>query len=234
MRELIAIALKDLMLAMRDRLGLFFIIGFPVAMGIFFGAINGGLGKQQTRMTLAIVDEDQTTRSKEFIETLRTANDSVTLQTTTREQAVNAVRQGKVAGAIVIPAGFGESIGLFATGTAPQVEVAVDPSRTAEAGLLQGMLLQAAGETTFGGFRDPTQMRELMERSRQQLDAVQDIDLPTRLALQALYGSLETLADRIDSGSIPIWPGLFWLPLLMLPLLSLLLWRRWRGPGAPI
>ena len=51
----------------------------------------------------------------------------------------------------------------------------------------------------------------------------------------ALYFSIiGTLADRIDSGSIPIWPGLFWLPLLMLPLLSLLLWRRWRGPGAPI
>lgn len=51
----------------------------------------------------------------------------------------------------------------------------------------------------------------------------------------ALYFSvIGTLADRIDSGSIPIWPGLFWVPLVMLPPLAFVLWRRWRGPGAPI
>jgi len=51
----------------------------------------------------------------------------------------------------------------------------------------------------------------------------------------ALYFSIiGMLADRVDSGTIPIWPGLFWLPLVMLPLLGLRLWRQWSGPGAPL
>lgn len=51
----------------------------------------------------------------------------------------------------------------------------------------------------------------------------------------ALYFSIVgTLADRVDSGAIPIWPGLFWLPLLLVPLLGLRLWQQWRGPGAPL
>jgi lipopolysaccharide export system permease protein len=51
----------------------------------------------------------------------------------------------------------------------------------------------------------------------------------------ALYFSiLGMLADRVDSGALPIWPGLFWLPLVMLPLLGLRLWRQWSGPGAPL
>ncbi|MDT8438462.1 MAG: LptF/LptG family permease [Wenzhouxiangellaceae bacterium] len=51
----------------------------------------------------------------------------------------------------------------------------------------------------------------------------------------ALYFSvIGTLSDRVDAGTIPIWPGLFWVPLLLLPLLALVFWLRWRGPGAPL
>lgn len=51
----------------------------------------------------------------------------------------------------------------------------------------------------------------------------------------ALYFSvLATLADRVDSESIPLWPGLFWLPIVLAPLLALKLWQQWRGPGAPL
>lgn len=51
----------------------------------------------------------------------------------------------------------------------------------------------------------------------------------------ALYFSvLGTLADRVDSEAIAIWPGLFWLPLVMTPVLAIRLWYQWRGPGAPL
>ncbi|MGB0514828.1 MAG: LptF/LptG family permease, partial [Wenzhouxiangellaceae bacterium] len=51
----------------------------------------------------------------------------------------------------------------------------------------------------------------------------------------ALYFSiLGMLADRVDSGAIALWPGLFWLPLGLVPLLALKLWNQWRGPGAPL
>jgi len=51
----------------------------------------------------------------------------------------------------------------------------------------------------------------------------------------ALYFSvLGMLADRVDSETIALWPGLFWLPLALAPLLALKLWTQWRGPGAPL
>jgi len=48
------------------------------------------------------------------------------------------------------------------------------------------------------------------------------------------FSVLGTLAERVDSETIPIWPGLFWLPLVAIPLLALKLWWQWRGPGAPL
>ncbi|MCA1778827.1 MAG: LptF/LptG family permease [Xanthomonadaceae bacterium] len=59
--------------------------------------------------------------------------------------------------------------------------------------------------------------------------------LVTASLIVALYFSiLGMLAERVDAESIPIWPGLFWLPLVMLPILAMRFWRCWRGPGAPI
>ncbi|MEZ6106135.1 MAG: ABC transporter permease [Pirellulaceae bacterium] len=136
--------------------------------------------------------------SERFVQAMRDGNVSLTMKETDRESAVAAVRRGAISRAIIISEGFGESIGLFTTGQSPSVEIAVDPSRTAEAGLMQGMLLQAAGETIFGGMQDPTQMRDLMERSREQLSQSENVPLPLRLALNAVYGSLDSLADEIE------------------------------------
>ena len=59
--------------------------------------------------------------------------------------------------------------------------------------------------------------------------------LITASVVVALYFSvIATLAERVDSGTIPVWPGLFWLPLVLTPLLTLKLWHQWRGPGAPL
>jgi lipopolysaccharide export system permease protein len=48
------------------------------------------------------------------------------------------------------------------------------------------------------------------------------------------FAGVGTLANRVDAGTMPIWPGLFWAPLIALPLVLIRLWQNWRGPGAPI
>lgn len=59
--------------------------------------------------------------------------------------------------------------------------------------------------------------------------------LITASVVVALYFSvLGMLADRVDAETIEVWPGLFWLPLVMTPLLALKLWYQWRGPGPPL
>jgi len=54
------------------------------------------------------------------------------------------------------------------------------------------------------------------------------------LVVTLYFSIVGMLADRVDSGAIAIWPGLFWLPLIAVPLLVVRLWLRWRGPGAPL
>ena len=39
MRTVLTMAMKDLRLISRDWLGMFFIVGFPMLMGIFFGSL---------------------------------------------------------------------------------------------------------------------------------------------------------------------------------------------------
>ena len=57
----------------------------------------------------------------------------------------------------------------------------------------------------------------------------------TASLLIALYFAVVgMLANRVDAETIPIWPGLFWLPIVIVPMLLLRFWQSWRGPGAPI
>lgn len=54
------------------------------------------------------------------------------------------------------------------------------------------------------------------------------------LLVTLYFAAIGTLANRVDAGSMPIWPGLFWAPLIVVPLVVLRIWRAWRGPGAPL
>ena len=42
MHPVFLIAIKDLKQLLRDRIGLFFLVGFPVLIGVFFGFVFGG------------------------------------------------------------------------------------------------------------------------------------------------------------------------------------------------
>ena len=65
MRTILAMAVKDLRLMTRDWLGLFFIVGFPILMGIFFGSMYGGVGGSgSASLRVAVVDEDESQTSQ--------------------------------------------------------------------------------------------------------------------------------------------------------------------------
>lgn len=64
MRPILTLALKDIKLILRDKAGLFWIIGFPLLMALFFGAIFGGSGGSSvSSVEIAIVDEDKIGRA---------------------------------------------------------------------------------------------------------------------------------------------------------------------------
>src|SRR5262245_21230321 len=130
MRTIFAMAIKDLRLMTRDWLGLFFIVGFPILMGIFFGSMYGGVGGGgSASLRVAVVDEDETPTSRQFVASLA-GTGNVEIVPLAREAAIERVRRGELVGLIALPKGFGETAGLPWMHS-PAIQLGLDPSRKA-------------------------------------------------------------------------------------------------------
>ncbi|MEM7315498.1 MAG: ABC transporter permease [Planctomycetota bacterium] len=200
MGKIWAIASKDLRLLSRDKMAVFFILGFPMLMGLFFGTIMGGPssgGGAKKTMKLAVVDNDDTEMSKSFIERLK-ENDNLDISSATREEAMDSVRKGKLLGMLVLGEGFGETAGI-PWKDAPEIEVGMDPSRTAESAMVEGFLMQTMGALYGDRLFNADAMRPNVDQLRQQLKDQRD-DVPENLrpAYSTLTDSLDGLFDSLD------------------------------------
>jgi len=174
----------------RDWLGLFFIVGFPIMMGVFFGSMYGGIGERgSTKLDVAVVDEDGSPMSAKFVESLGNSG-SVVVQKLPREEALDRVRRGQLVGMIGVPAGFGKTAGMMWM-ESPAIELGVDPSRQAEAGMLQGLIMQAAGKIAMERFQDAASMRSLVQNSRDTIIADTKIPPEMRPLLDQMMMSLD-------------------------------------------
>jgi len=196
MRCILTIAIKDLTLMRRDWVGMFFIVVFPVLMGIFFGLISGSIGDtESTELEICVVDKDDSPMSRRFIEALK-KNDNVLISTLPESDARNQVRRGDLLALIIIPATFGETAGIFWAADRPAIQIGVDPSRKAESGMLTGFVMQASGELMAARFQDPASMRPLLRQLSEEL--VQDENMPP--LLRPLMGQMMASLDQfVDS-----------------------------------
>lgn len=153
MRAIVTLAMKDLRLLARDKGGLFFTAGFPVMMAVFFGTIFGGGDDEDSSVPIAVVDEDRTDTSRDFAQRLDRATELDAIRTT-RAKARALVRTGKRTAYVVLPAGFGRARAHTFAGEPATIELGVDPSRRAEAKLLEGVLTRYAFESLIGDRRE--------------------------------------------------------------------------------
>ena len=102
--------------------------------------------------------------SQQFVKEL-TATGNVQVEKLGREEAMDRVRRGKLVGMIAIPKGFGETAGMMWM-EGPAIEVGIDPSRKAEAGMLEGMIMQATGKLMVARFQDPASMRPFIKQAQ--------------------------------------------------------------------
>jgi ABC-2 type transport system permease protein len=193
MRTVLTMAAKDLRLMGRDWLGMFFIIGFPILMGIFFGSMYGDIGSSGASLSIAVVDEDNSTMSARFVDELDNTG-NVEIEKLSRQEAMDRVRRGKLVGMIAIPKGYGETAGIMWM-EGPAIELGVDPSRKAEAAMLEGMIMQAAGKLLMDRFQDAASMRPLVQKSRDEIVAADDIPLLTKPLLVQLMNSLDSFLE---------------------------------------
>ncbi len=199
MRKMLAIALKDLRILRRDPMGLFFALGFPILMALFFGYIFGGGGENGAgRISVALVDEDATDISRDYAARL-SASTAVEAKAMALDAAHDAVRRGKVAAYVRLEPGFGAAQGFFPD--LQRVEVGIDPSRTAEKGILQGLLMQTAFAGTQAAVDDPARMTELLERERQRLNANQDMPSEIRGTMGGFFDGLSDYYARQPAGA---------------------------------
>ena len=188
-------AFKDIRLIVRDRLGLFFIVFFPILMGLFFGLMisppgqSGGGGK----MRIAVVDQDNSEMSERFLEALAT-NNKLEIESTDVETGRDSVRRGERTGLIVIQPGFGEQAGIF-WGDPPELGLGLDPSRTAESAMLEGFVMQAIGELVAQRFQDPISFRPMIEQSRQELAESTELTGDQLLLVNGFFDSIDSMID---------------------------------------
>src|ERR1700746_176302 len=105
MRTVFTMAMKDLRLISRDWLGVVFIVGCPVLRGLFFGSMCGSMGDNEAKLTVAVVDEDDSAASRQFVKEL-TESKNIGVETMDRTAAMDSVRRGRLVGMIALPKGF--------------------------------------------------------------------------------------------------------------------------------
>ncbi len=205
MRNIFTMAKKDLLLLWRDKFGVFWILLFPLMFALFFGSIFGSGGSGgSSGMDIAFVDLDNTDQSRRFIELLG-ENDAIDLERTPDEEAwtidaaKDAVLSGDAVAYVALPEGFGEAGGMaMFTGDAPEIEVGVDPSRSAEKGYLEGLLMEASFRRLQDSFTDPMSMRADLAQLRQDVLDNEDVSDQWRTSLITLFDSLDTFAGMAD------------------------------------
>lgn len=189
MRAVLALAFKDLRVFSRSKSAMFFTFAWPLIVAVLFGMMFGGSNRPAPRLAVAMVDEDGTTESRAFVDALA-GSASLDVARLSREDALEAVRTGRRMAALVLPRGFGEARERLFVGTPPTVDVWVDPSREAEAGLLEGVLMQHGAEALQELFNDPARSQG---RVRSMLDDLKQSGAATaQPQLELFLGQLDT------------------------------------------
>jgi ABC-2 type transport system permease protein len=162
MTPIISLALKDMRILLRNKGRIFFTFVWPIIVTILFGLAFGGSNDPQSKVKIALVDEDNTHGSRAFAKSLE---ESFELTAMDRAAAENAVRRGSRTGYIVLTPGFGDASERMFYGEPKQIELGVDPARKAEAGMIEGLLMKHAATDMQHLFADPNASSRMVDKA---------------------------------------------------------------------
>jgi len=206
MHAICALAGKDLKLLLRDRAGFFFTFIFPVLFALFFGWILGGSGagvsEKEKGIAVVLVDDDNSDESRAFLKTLTDATE-LRAHTAVAKDAEAEVQNGDSVAMIRVLPGFGagQKNLFWRGGDQSTIEVAADPSKNAEVGMLQGVLQKYAFSSMGKAFTDPAVSRRQVDNARRQLDASSAVSPQDRQMFDTFFGSLDRFMVGLDERS---------------------------------
>jgi ABC-2 type transport system permease protein len=201
MGALAALVRKDLQLFFTDRRAVVLTLAIPIAIASFFGSLfSGPSAQERARVAVAVVDQDGSGVSKRLLAALG-ADTGLAVSQPPIADARAGVQSGRLAVAVVIPAGFGAASvrAFFSQGQNAELQLLTDPSRSAEGsmvrGLLTGHVMQAVIQESLTG----SEGRSAINDSLQALDAN---GMPTdqRDLLRQLLQSAQALSRAQDAG----------------------------------
>ncbi|MEP7118842.1 MAG: ABC transporter permease, partial [Acidobacteriota bacterium] len=204
MRQVIALAVKDLRVLPRVRTAFFFTLIWPIIVAVMFGyAFSGSSSGTVTGLKVALVDDDASDGSRAFATRLHDSGQFV-LTPMTRAEAETAVRRGQQTAFLAIKPGFGERSQRMFYGSPREIEVGNDPSRGAEAAMIEGLLMKAAAVDLQRMFSDPAASAAMVDAAM--ADADRDPDAPPELRhflgeLKQFVGSPAKSAGGVGGGN---------------------------------
>ena len=130
------LALKDLRLLLRDRMALFWVLGFPVLFALFIGAVvRAGLSGDTVPLSVVLVDEGKTDMSQRIAAEIA-RHPRVRLRVAGAFEAREAVRRAEAVAYLHLPSRLGALPGVRA-------ELGFDPAREIESAFLEQLFVQA-------------------------------------------------------------------------------------------
>ncbi len=211
MNAILAIAIKDIRLLLRDRMGFFFAFAFPIMTAIFFGSIFGGGGgggggggdgeSDSGKIDLLLVDEDHTDGSRAFAKTLSEATELKVTSSPTRDEASAEVRKGNHTAFVALPKGFGDTRESMFWGGGTSIVLGVDPARRAESGMLEGLLTKYGFMQLQQGFQDTEVMRKQVRTSLDRLRTSSGLESSQKQTFEKFFGDLDQFLVEVPRGS---------------------------------
>ncbi len=198
MKALFSIAMKDLRLLARDKMGMIFILLFPLFLALFFGAVFGGGGSRKGALKIAVIDNDSSKASQGYLNKLQSI-DMLKLVPMLLDQAKEQVRQSKLVAYLHIPKGFGKSGPFGGSNAKTQLRVGIDPSRRASKGYLTGLLTQGYYQSMMTQFSDPKQMKTWVSQGRQDLAKDNTMAPAQKLLMQTFLGAVDVFMSAVDN-----------------------------------
>jgi ABC-2 type transport system permease protein len=204
MRKALYIALNELLLLLKDRMAIVWMVVLPLGMTAIMGLIFGGMGggSETAVIDLPVVDHDQSEMAAVVLDIL-SQTENLHLETTyDAATARELVADGKRAGALIIPSGFGAA--MF-SGQPTALELVIVPG-SQSAPLLEGMVraitggfssVQTTVEVALGEVRLATGSHDLADQGitkRAVATAIERLHAPSVRTTITTVGS----ADEFD------------------------------------
>jgi ABC-2 type transport system permease protein len=213
MRPMLTLTLKDLLLLWRNKFALFWVIAFPLAFGLFYGAIiSRSFG--DAKMSIAFVDEDKSAVSNALAQklsahaTVRLVQTQAEGQPHDRDSATQSVRRGDLTAYLLLHPGFGESLRPFGQdGT--KIELGIDPSQQAAAGFLQGIMMEATFSILGQQFTDPEEMRRWLKIGQKEVEQARDLPEAHKKILLDFFAMLDGFVPKLLAAKFPSEGGPF-------------------------